>query len=346
VAGDSKQLRPSDFYQVKWESEEEGMEYEAESLLELAAHFFENLQLRGHYRSADPGLIHFSNAHFYGNRLETLPDYATVKAGKTPFSWEKVEGIWENQVNRMEADAVLNRVELIRKEALQDSIGIVTGNYFQMELIRELLWKAGFQDSNLKVRNIENVQGDEFDRVIFCIGYAKNKKGKLIANFGMLSKKGGINRLNVAISRAKKEIIVISSIKPTDFNAGQLKNEGIKLLRDYLNFVIDISKGKAVEIPVQVPHRFESGWSLKDKIEGDHQGFSLEKFPSSAWMDLAVKINGKYREALLTDDQRLYDASSAKEAFVYHPLQLKEKGWPYRFYYSRQYWMDRPILGD
>ncbi len=64
VAGDSKQLRPSDFYQVKWESEEEGMEYEAESLLELAAHFFENLQLRGHYRSADPGLIHFSNAHF------------------------------------------------------------------------------------------------------------------------------------------------------------------------------------------------------------------------------------------------------------------------------------------
>ena len=65
------------------------MEFEAESLLELAAHFFENLQLKGHYRSADPGLIHFSNVHFYGNRLETLPDYATVKAGKTPFSWEK-----------------------------------------------------------------------------------------------------------------------------------------------------------------------------------------------------------------------------------------------------------------
>jgi hypothetical protein len=125
-----------------------------------------------------------------------------------------------------------------------------------------------------------------------------------------------------------------------------LNNEGIKLLRDYLNFVIDISKGKAFEIPVQVPYRFESDWSLKDKIEGDYQGFSLEKFPSSTWMDLAVKVNEQFQEALLTDDQRLYDSSSAKEAFVYHSLQLKEKGWAYKFYYSRQYWMDKPILGD
>jgi hypothetical protein len=63
-------------------------------------------------------------------------------------------------------------------------------------------------------------------------------------------------------------------------------------------------------------------------------------------MDLAIKTKGQYKEALLTDDQRLYDALGAKEAFVYHPLQLKEKGWPYRFFYSRQYWMDKPILGD
>ena len=347
IAGDSNQLRPFDLYQVRLETDEEGIETETESLLELASAYFQKFWLQGHYRSEQLPLIHFSNQSFYENRLKMLPRMEIVNEAKNPFKWKYVDGIWEKQVNVMEAEAVLEEIKLIQEIDPQQSIGVITFNFFQMEYIRELVLKENvIQQESISIKNIENVQGDEFDRVIFCIGYAKNKKGKLIANFGMLSKKGGINRLNVAISRAKKEIIVISSIKPTDFNAGQLKNEGIKLLRDYLNFVIDISKGKAVEIPVQVPHRFESGWSLKDKIEGDHQGFSLEKFPSSAWMDLAVKINGKYREALLTDDQRLYDASSAKEAFVYHPLQLKEKGWPYRFYYSRQYWMDRPILGD
>jgi superfamily I DNA and/or RNA helicase len=182
--------------------------------------------------------------------------------------------------------------------------------------------------------------------VIFCVGYAKNKKGKLIANFGMLSKKGGVNRLNVAVSRARKKITLISSILPHDFNADQLKNEGIKMLRDYLNFVIEQSEGGKLEIPAESTYRFESVWALKDKIEGVHEGYSLEKYPASTWMDLAVKNSNEYQEALLTDDQRLYNSSSSKEAFVYHTLQLKEKGWPYRFYYSRQYWTDKPILGD
>ena len=69
VAGDLQQLRPSDFYQVKWESEEEGLEYEAESLLELTGNFFEKTLLTGHYRSADPGLIDFSNRNFYEGKL-------------------------------------------------------------------------------------------------------------------------------------------------------------------------------------------------------------------------------------------------------------------------------------
>ena len=335
VAGDSKQLRPSDFYQVKWESEEEGMEYEAESLLELAAHFFENLQLRGHYRSADPGLIHFSNAHFYGNLLETLPDYATVKAGKTPFSWEKVEGIWENQVNRMEADAVLNRVELIRKEALQDSIGIVTGNYFQMELIRELLWKAGFQDSNLKVRNIENVQGDEFDQVILSLGYAPNREGKLVTNFGLLGKSGAENRLNVAITRSRKMLHVISSIEPDDFRPGQLNNPGLALLREFLAFVKVQSKERAIPSPeVKVPG-FELDWSLKNQLLKSEYRFSKE-IPSAV-MDLIFRDQEGNQKAILTDDQRFFDAPTAKAAMGYHPILLEEKGWNWEWKWSRRF---------
>lgn len=333
VAGDSRQLRPSDFYLVKWESEEEGMEYEVESLLELSAHFFENLQLRGHYRSADPGLIYFSNLHFYGNRLETLPDYVTVRAWKTAFSWEKVEGIWDSQINRMEADAVMNRVELIRKEALQDSIGIVTGNYFQMELIRELLWKAGFQDSNLKVRNIENVQGDEFDQVILSLGYAPNREGKLVTNFGLLGKSGAENRLNVAITRARKMLHVISSIEPEDFRPGQLSNPGLALLREFLAFVKVQSKERGIPAPeVKVPG-FELDWSLKNQLLKSEHRFSKE-IPSAV-MDLIFRDGEGNQKAILTDDQRFFDAPTAKAAMAYHPILLEEKGWKWEWKWTR-----------
>jgi hypothetical protein len=335
VAGDSKQLRPSDFYQIKWESEEEGMEYEAESLLELASHFFENLQLRGHYRSADPGLIHFSNAHFYGNRLETLPDYATVKAGKTPFSWERVEGVWENQINRMEADAVLNRVHCILKEAPQDSIGIVTGNYFQMELIRELLWKAGFQDADIKVRNIENVQGDEFDQVILSMGYAPNREGRLVTNFGLLGKTGAENRLNVAITRARKMLHVVSSIDPEDFRQGQLSNPGLVLLREFLAWVKVQSKVRGIpSTEVKVPG-FELGWSLKNqllRLDG-----SYSKDIPSAVMDLVFSDQEGNQKAVLTDDQRFFNAPTAKAAMAYHPILLEEKGWTWEWKWSRNF---------
>ncbi|WP_100627501.1 AAA domain-containing protein [Algoriphagus formosus] len=335
VAGDSKQLRPSDFYQVKWDTEEDGMEYEAESLLELAGHFFENLQLRGHYRSADPALIHFSNEQFYGNRLETLPNYTTVKAGKTPFSWEKVEGIWENQINRTEAEAVVKRAQLIFRDKPQDSIGIVTGNYFQMELIRELLWKEGLQDASIKVRNIENVQGDEFDQVILSLGYAPNREGKLVTNFGLLGKSGSENRLNVAITRARKMLHVISSIEPEDFRPGQLNNPGLDLLREFLAWVKIQSKERNIPAPeVKVPG-FEMDWSLKNPLLRQDNAYTKE-IPSSV-MDLIRTDQSGEQTAILTDDQRFFDASTAKAAMAYHPILLEEKGWKWQWEWSRNF---------
>ncbi|MDP2039624.1 ATP-binding protein, partial [Algoriphagus sp.] len=333
VAGDSKQLRPSDFYQVKWESDGEGMEYEAESLLELAGHFFEKNQLKGHYRSEDPALIHFSNAHFYENQLETLPDYQTVKIGKSPFSWEKTAGIWENQMNKMEADAVVERVKTIRESYPEDSIGIVTGNYFQMELIREKLWKAGIQDGEIKVRNIENVQGDEFDQVILSLGYAPNREGKLITNFGLLGKSGAENRLNVAITRARKMMHVINSIEPEDFRSGQLQNPGLILLREFLGFVKAQSKVRNIPTPDVKTLGYESDWSLKSKLLESDAAFSKE-IPSSVMDLLKIDFAGD-QTAVLTDDQRFFNSPTAKSALAYHPILLEEKGWIWEWVWSR-----------
>ncbi|SIN68632.1 AAA domain-containing protein [Algoriphagus halophilus] len=334
IAGDSKQLKPSDFYQVKWDSEEEGVAFESESLLELAGYFFEKRQLKGHYRSTDPALIHFSNSHFYENQLETLPDYGTVRCKHAAFTWQKVEGIWENQINRQEAEAVLEKVKDVVLNYPEDTIGVVTGNYFQMELIREVLWSSGVQDKGIKVRNIENVQGDEFDQVILSLGYAHNREGRLVTNFGLLGKSGAENRLNVAISRARKKMHVISSLEPIDFRSSHLQNPGLSLLRSFLLFVQEQAKSPGVQAPEVQRVGFEVDWSLKKRLLKQDASFT-DSVPSSV-MDLIQQESDGQWKAILTDDQRFFNASSAKAAMTYHPILLEQKGWKWDWKWSRE----------
>jgi len=335
VAGDSKQLRPSDFYQVKWDSEEEGVEYEAESLLELASNFFEKHQLKGHYRSADPALIYFSNIHFYESQLESLPDYIASISNNPAITWNKVAGLWLNQVNKAEADAVVLKVQEIHETDPMDTIGIVTGNFFQMELIQEKLWEAGVQHNEIKVRNIENVQGDEFDQVILSFGYAPNVAGKLVTNFGLLGKTGAENRLNVAISRARKAMHVLSSLDPDDFRPNHLKNPGLALFHEFLAFANTQSKKASIPPPVATMKGFEVDWSLRKKLMEASDSFS-EEIPSGV-MDLVFKEPNGEKVAVLTDDQRFFNAPTAKAAIAYHPILLEEKGWRFDLKWSRSY---------
>ncbi len=334
IAGDSMQLPPSNFYETNLDEEEEGLEYEAESILELGRGYFEFIRLKGHYRSANPALIHFSNSNFYESQLECLPDLPTVIENEPAFSWTKTEGIWSDQKNITDAEKVVQKVSEILRENPDTSIGVVTGNFFQMELISRLLWEDRVTQDLVKVRNIENVQGDEFDEVILCLGYAPNRDGKLSTNFGLLSKKGGVNRLNVAISRARKKMHVISSLNPEDFRPKLLENEGIRSLKDYLSFVKGQSQTPDIPVP-QFGRSFpETYQSLKQQLLAKEEGMS-EKIPS-ALMDL-VNETDKGPVAILTDDQRFFNASSAKAALAYHPILLEEKGWKYQLYWSRNF---------
>ncbi|WP_373397721.1 C-terminal helicase domain-containing protein [Algoriphagus halophilus] len=290
--------------------------------------------MKGHYRSTDPALIHFSNSHFYENLLETLPDYATVRSKHAAFTWEKVEGIWENQINRLEAEAVLEKVKDVVLNYPQDTVGVVTGNYFQMELIREGLWSLGVQDKGIKVRNIENVQGDEFDQVILSLGYAPNREGRLVTNFGLLGKSGAENRLNVAISRARKKMHVISSLEPIDFRPSHLQNPGLSLLRTFLLFVQGQAKSPGVQAPEVQRVGFEVDWSLKKRLLKQDASFT-DSVPSSV-MDLIQQESDGQWKAILTDDQRFFNASSAKAAMTYHPILLEQKGWKWDWKWSRE----------
>src|SRR5690606_19614889 len=138
--------------------------------------------------------------------------------GEIPFTLIRVAGIWDQQTNRIEAEAVIAQLKLHHLLNPQPQIGVITFNYYQMELIQDLLGEEAVlsMSDNIKVKNIENVQGDEFDIVIFSIGYAENKNGKFTTNFGLLARNGGENRLNVAITRAREKIILITSLSASD----------------------------------------------------------------------------------------------------------------------------------
>jgi hypothetical protein len=347
VAGDSQQLQPFDLYQVHIDAEEEGLDVETESLLDLASAYFPKFWLQGHYRSSQLSLIHFSNLHFYDNKLGMVPEMSLLNSGENAFQYQYVDGIWDQQTNYQEAIQAVETVREIIQKHPEYKVGVITFNFFQMELISQLLQENELLLSGkVAVKNIENVQGDEFDWVVFSVGYAKNKKGKLIANFGLLSKKGGSNRLNVAITRARKKITMITSLRTADFNKEQISNPGIHLLYQYLEFVATMASGKPLTVEAGLSRGYDNNWSLHRFLGGADPHVLVEPYPNSPVLDLLARVDGEISEAILTDDQRIYQAIGPKEPFVYHPLLLRSKGWPYRFYFSRQFWKETSLNGS
>ena len=278
IAGDEKQLQPLNLYQVRYEDEEgefveDEVALEVESILDLAKNRLLSQPLQWHYRSQDAALINFSNEAFYRGSLQVFPSAKENLTYTPPLEWVQVNGNWRNNRNQEEADRIIQLVlELIQK-ADQPTLGIVTFNYHQQELIKDRLEEtlAELLETNedryhqlqnclerreqgefqgLFVKNIENVQGDERDIILFSIGYAHTYAGKMNTQFGLLNQSGGANRLNVAITRARKKIYVVCSFRPEELNVENAKHEGPKLFKEYLQYVYAISHNR--ELPTIV----------------------------------------------------------------------------------------------
>ncbi|MBC7921442.1 MAG: DUF4011 domain-containing protein, partial [Ferruginibacter sp.] len=145
ITGDSKQLSPSDLYRIRFDDEGEETALEIDSLLDLSAQHLPQVQLKGHYRSRSLDLIDFSNRHFYGDTLQMLPDFREINKREPAIRYVKVEGVWENNANPPEAEAVVNLVEELRRDQPGKSIGIVTFNFKQQTLIQDLLEGKAFE---------------------------------------------------------------------------------------------------------------------------------------------------------------------------------------------------------
>ena len=349
ITGDSKQLNPNDIYRSRWdEQDDEIPETQIDSLLELGSRYLMQTQLTGHYRSRTLELINFSNHYFYKGKLNLIPHFSDINQSSPSIDYVKVDGIWENNTNEVEAIKLVELVLNLVKRGVEE-IGVVTFNFVQQMLVQNILEsESASQGVNIPealfIKNIENVQGDERDVIIFSIGYAPDLHGKLSMNFGTLNVQGGENRLNVAITRAKKKIIVITSIYPDQLKVEDLKHDGPKYFKKYLEYALDISEGRHShqwKSEAQLP--FEG--ILKHKLVGwlptDTEKIRKNLLPFS---DLVVTEGNDFKGLILTDDDLYYQGISIKDSHVYKKITLSNKGWKFKDFYSREYWNDKDSM--
>ncbi len=250
VVGDPKQMPPTAFFATTKEDEENLEIEDLESILDdTLAIPLPSLHLRGHYRSRHESLIAFSNAHFYDRQLLTFP---SPDDRKSQVVLHPVEGVYErgtSRTNKQEAQAVVDAVmsHLADPERRKRSLGIVTFSMPQQTLVEDLLADAFAAHPDLEafdtqaqepifVKNLENVQGDERDIILFSIGYGPDADGNLSHNFGPLNQKGGWRRLNVAITRSRYEMHIFTTIHYQQIDPKRTSAEGVLALRDFLEF--------------------------------------------------------------------------------------------------------------
>ena len=376
IAGDHKQLRPSSLGDGRLEIEESDEDTDAaleeESLLDLARFRFPEVLLDYHYRSKYEELIAFSNYAFYKGRLNISPN--TSRPAQPPISVKKVEdGLWEDRRNFAEARAV---VALLKKylsdKERKETIGVITFNSSQRDLVRDMLDKESVKDRRfgtalkeeenrtqngedvgLFVKNIENVQGDERDVIIFSTAYAKTANGKMIRNFGWLNQNGGENRLNVAVSRAKRKIHIITSITPDQLKTDDLKNEGPYIFKKYLEYAYAVSNGdtdgaKAVleSFARSDNTQDEKGNAVfADKVCAalENEGLEIERNVGMGRykVDLAVKGDGgKYLLGIECDDGLYERLPNARERDIHRLRYLALRGWKIYRVWSQKWWHD------
>jgi very-short-patch-repair endonuclease len=267
IVGDPQQLPPTRFFDRLIALDDVGADDEdgddaivAESVLDLAEQAFApSRRLLWHYRSRHESLIAFSNHHFYDDRLIVFP--ASAPPGEDlGVELRQVGGIWrggkDNRVNLEEARAIVEQVADLARRAPDRSIGVVTMNQKQMELIEAQLELRARTDQALSdylreweartdlreplfVKNLENVQGDERDVILVSLGYGRTPDGVLHQRFAPIQRAAdGHRRLNVLFTRARSKLIVFASIKPEEIQA-EGKAPGVQVLRNYLIYARD-----------------------------------------------------------------------------------------------------------
>ncbi len=293
TAGDAMDFDPDEVTETAVEDEES-------ILAECVQAGLTRRWLSWHYRSQDETLIAFSNRRYYEDRLSSFPSPISGAADPSTHghgvNLVRVQGTFLRsgagqslRTNPIEAVAVVTEIRDRFAAATESvpSIGVVTFNAQQRTHIEALLRDLHDEritealdrtdGEGLFVKNLENVQGDERDVILFSTAFSANARGVLPLNFGPLNQVGGERRLNVAITRARRQVIVFSSFDPEDLRAEETSSQGIKDLRAYLDLAragSGDSVGTSPRAPAADRHRDEIAAALRDRghAGGDERG--------------------------------------------------------------------------
>lgn len=354
VCGDQKQLPPTDFFQKTFDEDddaepgedENGLEVYESVLDECLANGLRGSWLRWHYRSRHEGLIAFSNDRFYDYRLVTFPasrerdDWLGVHLVHVP------DGIYDRggrRTNTQEARKVVDLVLDHLQRHPEKSLGVVSFSMAQTQAIEDELDARAGEDAMVDnvisrarqdgffVKNLENVQGDERDVVVFSIGYGRDHMGRLTMNFGPLNQGGGERRLNVAVTRARERVVLVSSIRASDIDPVQTLAPGVRHLHTYLDFA---ERGvEALEMATERGSRdFESPLE-RDVAEAIRQmGYEVEAQVgcSGFRLDLGVKVPGRPGQFILgveCDGATYHSTHTARDRDRLRQEVLEKLGW-------------------
>lgn len=293
---------------------------------------------------------------YYDNKLFTFP---SPKDLVSAVKYIPVQGYYDRgktKQNKAEAEAIIEEIKRRLKDPIlrKQSIGVVTFISVQQNLIDDLLIELFAEDPECEaisneayepifIKNLENVQGDERDVILFSIGYGPDQEGKVALNFGPLNRDGGARRLNVAVSRARKEMMVFSTLRPKQIDLSKTRSEGVAQLKAFLEFA---KKGKSA-----LPSRISAASTNSDGVER----LIAEKIKTLGYevhtnigcseykIDMGI-VNpdkkGEYILVIMCDENRYKAAHTSRDRNILQGNVLKSLGWNIHLLWILDWWED------
>lgn len=362
VVGDPKQMPPTNFFAVNTVDEDLPEMEDLESILDdCLALSVPSKYLLWHYRSKHESLIAFSNSEYYDNKLLTFPSPDNIES-KVRFI--PIQGYYDkgkSRQNETEARAVVD--EIVRRlrdpELRKKSIGVVTFSLVQQSLIEDLLSDVFIYYPDLEalalegeepvfIKNLENVQGDERDVILFSVGYGPDKDGKVSMNFGPLNREGGERRLNVAVSRARYEMMIFSTLRSDHIDLNRTSSIGVAGLKRFLEYA---ERGEKIrQERLLVPTEAPAIESLIAK-ELTSLGYTVHTHIGSSGYRIDIGIVDKnnpsnYLLGILCDGENYLRAKTTRDREVVQTQVLNLLGWNMLRVWTMDWWENKQGVID
>jgi len=370
VVGDKEQLPPTNFFDTASEDTDEDTEYDAyKSILEVSDSVLKSVSLKWHYRSKFEELIRISNREIYEN-LITFPskikpdeyEGVTFKYVQNGIYYRKEkDGTKKDKPygkNIVEAQYVVNEIIQHICKYPDRSLGIVALSISQANAIESELFKVRRKSQEFEwffssekeepffIKSIETVQGDERDTIMLSIGHGKDENGKMLMNFGPINKDGGYRRLNVAITRAKINTILVSSIKHHDIDLSKTNSKGVYLLKTYLEYA-EFGEDEKVDSFIDRP---ESDSPFEEDVYNEiiRLGYNAQKQVGSSGykIDIAVTKPNNHKHYVLgieCDGAAYHSTRTARDRDRLRQDILESRGWKIYRVWSTDWFRNRQL---